>query len=601
MLGLKKNIKKGRLFLFLNLFILLGLSANGWCAAHLEAVRVSDYVTYTHINFEFSSKYVRGEVFRLTDEHLIVKVRGFTAGSYPDDYSVDSFALDKIAFSRDNRHDQLTITIPLNSKVNTDNIHYNFWDYMLTIDLPLIHPNNTRIPQLEAIRRFKQSGGKVVVIDPGHGGHDPGAQAGYAIARGIPRMNEKTLALDMANRLKTLFDNDPTVNAFLTRVDDYLPVPFGLKGKKRDDYRRESLRYRVQLAKEYLGDVYISIHLNAPPRYVSHYRPRGFEIYYLSDERVDDVFNQDLEDLKALQEEEEQKQETTQDDELLSIISTLKRDKVPADSKFLAGYILEEVDNLPGIVMRQPAMKPNRFIVLQQPNMPSVLVELGFITHPKDHAYYRTAENRNSMAMALYKAIVRKPTGQLPDSVIAMMKEQEALKTTPAVSSNPRYHIVRRNETLSTIAQKYGVSTSSLRSLNRNVIGRRSLIHVGDKLRIPSDAHSSSGSSTQTISYKVRSGDTLAEIAKKYNTDVSTIMRLNNKRSSRIYPNDVLTIKPGNRTTTYASARPIRIKVRAGDTLGKIAHRYNTTVRRLQQANRIRGTLIHPGQSLLIP
>jgi len=566
----------------------------------LEEVRVSDYPAYTNICMEFSGKYIHGEVIPLTASHLMVKLSGIQLGSVDSELSFRSEALSKIVFSTEGN--SLIVTIPLKENVNAKEIQWHFWDDILTIDLPLLRPNTNGAPSLDKIESFKQSGGKIVVIDPGHGGFDPGAEGGYAVSP--PRMNEKTLTLDMAKRLKKQFDNDPNVNAYLTRNADYLPIPFGAQGKTRKDFIRESLRYRVELAKEYRGDVYISVHFNAPPPRTSHRTVRGYEIYYLGDDYVDNVHNRDLEDLKTLETDRQW------DGNLPAIISSLKRDNVSYNSKVLAIDITEELKKISGVVLREPAIKPNRYIVLQQPNMPSVLLELGYITHPVDHAFFAKESNRDSIVEAVYESVAKKffhPTEEMSAIVLSEMEKLESKRPPSSMTANADNdeYIVKSNDTLASIARKYGATVSTLRNANRNVIGRSNLIRKGESLRIPSNARRQSSSPQKTeskpIIYTVRPGDSLEKIAIRYHTSIDEIKRLNNKKSNSLYPRDKLTVVPGKETVQFAAARPQRYTVRDGDTLGKIADRYKTTVRSLQRANRIKGTMIHQGQSLIIP
>ena len=100
------------------------------------------------------------------------------------------------------------------------------------------------------------------------------------------------------------------------------------------------------------------------------------------------------------------------------------------------------------------------------------------------------------------------------------------------------YYTVQTGDTLSEIAQRYGTTVSAIASLNG--ISNPNLIYVGQVLRIPS---SSGGSSSGTISYTVKSGDTLSEIAQRYGTTVSAIASLNGiSNPNLIYVGQVLQI-----------------------------------------------------------
>ncbi len=588
---------------FLLFFILLFLPAiQAEAAPTLKGVWVSDYVTYTHICLKLDSRSFSADVVTLTDEHIMITVANGKQGDFSREYSVDSVTIDKLVISEERKKGELVITVPFNDNVNLKGMEWHKWDYMITVDIPLIRPNHSRIPTEEYLHDFKLNGGKVVIIDPGHGGFDPGAEARITKT---PRMQEKDLALDISRRLKNKFDDDPMIASYLTRDGDYLPVPFGAKGSgsknRMKDYIRESLWYRQQLAKEYRGDIYISVHFNAPHPRTSHWAARGFEIYYLGEDKLDEVYNRDLEALKEMHNEIEE------EDGLLSFVSQLKRDKIPYDSMMVAGYITQEVKNVPGMVLRDPALKPNRFIVIQQSNMPSVLVECGFITHPTEHEFFRADKNRDRFVKAVYDAVRKfiNPTDHIPVLTLLEEQQKELIKPKTASSSPPSYiyYNVRRGDSLSKIAQNYNTSVATLRRLNGRVIGRGDTIRVGAKLKIPQSGKTPSiPPSAKPITYTVQRNDTLGKIAQKFDTDVTTIKQLNNKRTNTIYRNEKLKIMPGvKRGSSLASAKPSTYTVQSNDTLGKIADRFNTTVKALQNANNIRGTIIHKGDKLFIP
>jgi membrane-bound lytic murein transglycosylase D len=102
---------------------------------------------------------------------------------------------------------------------------------------------------------------------------------------------------------------------------------------------------------------------------------------------------------------------------------------------------------------------------------------------------------------------------------------------------------VRRGDTLSRIASRHGTTSASIARWNN--ISERSLIHPGQRLTIHCGQRVSGGGSSggsQKVAYKVRRGDTLSAIARRYNTSVRSICRWNQLPSVRIYPGDTLTI-----------------------------------------------------------
>jgi len=151
-------------------------------------------------------------------------------------------------------------------------------------------------------------------------------------------------------------------------------------------------------------------------------------------------------------------------------------------------------------------------------------------------------------------------------------------------------YVVRSGDTMWDIARAFGTSVDQLRRIN--YIERGSRIYVGQKLKIPSSASklaemsvskSSRGpSSSSSQTYKVRAGDTLWDIARANGTTTAYLRQINGLgRSSRIYPGQILRIG-GDGGQGYVTYR-----VRRGDTLSKIARRYGTSISRILAANGI--------------
>jgi len=177
-------------------------------------------------------------------------------------------------------------------------------------------------------------------------------------------------------------------------------------------------------------------------------------------------------------------------------------------------------------------------------------------------------------------------------------------------------HRVRRGETLSSIARKYGVSLSAV--LDANKIGRSRRIYAGQTLTIPVPALRSAAKSKPASlaansarrivkespdKYLVREGDTLWEIAEAYGVSIGDIKRLNGISSNSLYAGHWLRIPASGQAgsnddpvVTYDTYR-----VRRGDNLTRIAIKHGTTVEAIKGANNMRSSTIYPGMSLKIP
>ncbi|MFH2068741.1 MAG: LysM peptidoglycan-binding domain-containing protein [Candidatus Omnitrophota bacterium] len=162
-----------------------------------------------------------------------------------------------------------------------------------------------------------------------------------------------------------------------------------------------------------------------------------------------------------------------------------------------------------------------------------------------------------------------------------------------AGSAQAETYRVKSGDTLGNIAAKHGVSVSRLKAWNGLKNDR---IYVGQKLQINQIG------SAQAETYRVKSGDTLTKIAAKYGTSVSRLKAWNGLKKDHIYVGQKLQIRP---TQSTAESKNYTIRrdyytVRKGDNLSKIAARSHTTVKNLIQLNRLKSTVVQPGQRLLI-
>jgi len=148
-------------------------------------------------------------------------------------------------------------------------------------------------------------------------------------------------------------------------------------------------------------------------------------------------------------------------------------------------------------------------------------------------------------------------------------------------------YTVKRGDTLGEVGEQFGVTARELRQWNSL---KNSRILVGQRLTV----YPRTGAAGTKVTYRVRRGDTLGEIAKKYGVSVANLKQWNGLRSNIIEINQRLTVYEGGEPTA------ISYRVKRGDTLGKIAQQYGVTVGDLQTWNRLRSTRIKTGQKLTI-
>ncbi len=149
------------------------------------------------------------------------------------------------------------------------------------------------------------------------------------------------------------------------------------------------------------------------------------------------------------------------------------------------------------------------------------------------------------------------------------------------------YYRVRRGDNLSVIADRLGVNVSDLKRINGI---RGSKILVGQKLK-----YRTSGS---VVHYRVKRGDNLTEIARRYKVSVSQLKSMNNLRSNRIYIGQKIKVVTDRAPSSIAFKK---YRVRRGDNLTAIARRFNTSIGQIKTVNSIRGSALYAGQVIKIP
>lgn len=166
--------------------------------------------------------------------------------------------------------------------------------------------------------------------------------------------------------------------------------------------------------------------------------------------------------------------------------------------------------------------------------------------------------------------------------------ELPKIRAPRSIASNQTRHKVRRGENLSVIARRYGISLSSLKRIN-NIRGSR--IYIGQRLTLPGSSRAIS-SIQRSKTHRVSRGENLSLIAKKYAIRVSDIKKANKMRGSRIFPGQKLEI-PGSSIVTY--------RVRSGDNLSTIARRFGVSVDDIRRRNGLSNNIIYANQKLSIP
>lgn len=221
-----------------------------------------------------------------------------------------------------------------------------------------------------------QGEGRVVVIDPGHGGIDPGAVTEAGVM-------EKEIALAFARRVAERLSQVPGVTVHLTRQDD----------------RFLSLNHRIRIARAYGADLFVSVHADAAPQdWV-----RGATVYTLS-ESPSDAEAAALAARENLADSVSGAIEPERQEEVSGILADLMRKETKALSHAFAETLIARMAT--AVRMNSNPHRYARFRVLMANDIPSVLLELGYLTNADDTKALLTPEWRERASAAVADAVV---------------------------------------------------------------------------------------------------------------------------------------------------------------------------------------------------
>jgi N-acetylmuramoyl-L-alanine amidase len=307
-----------------------------------------------------------------------------------------------------------------------------------------------RSGNLQAVKRaseeYKPGRDVVVAIDPGHGGHDPGAI-------GKMRTREKDVALQISKTLAARINAEPGMRAVLVRQGDYYV-----------DHRR-----RMEIARKNKADLFISVHADA----VDDRRAYGASVYALSLKGASDEAARQLAERENASVRVGGVTLGDKDEVLASVLLDLSQSAALSASLDVGAKVIAELARI-GKVHRRTVQQAG-FLVLKSPDMPSILVETAYISNPKEEKNLRDRNHQGRLADAILAGVrsyfyVNPP----PDTRIAM-----DIRRTPVKQVR---HVIARGDTISEIAERYNVSASAIRAANKLANDK---IRVGQTLSIP--------------------------------------------------------------------------------------------------------------------
>ncbi|KAF0283603.1 N-acetylmuramoyl-L-alanine amidase [Spiribacter roseus] len=413
---------------------MLPLAGAALGATLVEDVRTWDGPSHTRVVFDLS-RAPDHRLFTLTDPHrAVIDLHGGRISADQVEGIRDEGPIRRV---RSGRRDQgVRIVLDLDRAVAAESFTMTPNDtggHRLVVDLSDPQPNT-------AVRRAPDQAAEpfVVAIDAGHGGKDPGAI-------GAAGTYEKGIVLSVARKLADRIDAIQGLESVLIRDGDYYI----------------GLRERTRKAQAAGADLFVSLHADA----FHDRRVRGSSVFVLSrngatsemarmlarrENRADRIGGVSLAD---------------KDEQVASVLVDLSRAHTVEESLDVADVLFKKLDTLGDV--HGTGVEQAGFAVLKSLDMPSVLVELAFISNPEEERRLKSSSYQHQLAAGLTEGV---------------RAYVEQTRPALALSGGDEEYRVRPGDTLSDIAQRHAVSVSELRRANE-LAG--STIVAGHTLRIP--------------------------------------------------------------------------------------------------------------------
>ena len=408
-----------------------------------------------------------------------------------------------------------------------------------------------------------------IAIDPGHGGKDPGA-----IGKNLG-IYEKNVTLSIARELKALLDKDPNFKGVLTRSSDYyISVP-----------------ERSEIARKYKANFLVSIHADSS----LNSDQRGASVWVLSNRRANDEMGQWLED------DEKRSELLGGAGKVLSNNNDKYLDQTVLDLQFghsqrtgyeLGNSILRRFARVTSLSRSTP--QHASLGVLRSPDIPSVLVETGFLSNMEEEQKLNTIAYRRRIAYMIYEGLVAYRNGNLKAIAVPPSDEQDSKstksndknKSDPAsdVKDSGIRHKVKPGESIGSLANKYDVKVSEIIELNKL---KRKELWLNETIKIPDNDKSkkaeeptkkeeknneksdrTSDVKDSGVRHKVKPGESIGSLANKYDVKVSEIIELNKLKRKELWLNETIKI-PDNGKGKKVEEKPKSDDKTKADNKGK--------------------------------
>jgi N-acetylmuramoyl-L-alanine amidase len=361
----------------------------------------------------------------------------------------------------------------------------------------------------------------IIIIDPGHGGEDPGAV-------GKSRTYEKNVVLSIGREIKKAINKMPGYRAVLTRDGDYYV----------------SFRKRLQKAKDLGASLFISVHADA----ARNRSAKGGSVYCLSTGAASNeaakllAKNENLSDILGGVPDSEGNNESNQ------IIMNMFQTNTINLSKIYAGIVMKHLD--PVNCLKYKSVQEAPFRVLKLPDIPAVLVETAYISNPQEERLLKQSSFQKKLATAIAFSTREylSGTSTVPLSEDASKKDDETDKAYKKQNNDEittTYYKIKRGDTLFSVAGHCNTNVAVLLKLNNLKLedplfaGRKIMVPVNkteneEKIRVAALEQKDKSNVRKKPSriYKVKKGDTLFLLAKNNSTTVQELLKLNNMKST---------------------------------------------------------------------
>ena len=415
-----------------------------------------------------------------------------------------------------------------------------------------------------------------IAIDPGHGGKDPGA-----IGKNLG-IYEKNVTLSIARELKALLDKDPNFKGVLTRSSDYyISVP-----------------ERSEIARKYKANFLVSIHADSS----LNSDQRGASVWVLSNRRANDEMGQWLED------DEKRSELLGGAGKVLSNNNDKYLDQTVLDLQFghsqrtgyeLGNSILRRFARVTSLSRSTP--QHASLGVLRSPDIPSVLVETGFLSNMEEEQKLNTIAYRRRIAYMIYEGLVAYRNGNLKAIAVPPSDEQDSKSTksndknteksdrTSDVKDSGVRHKVKPGESIGSLANKYDVKVSEIIELNKL---KRKELWLNETIKIPDNGKGKKveekpKSDDKTKADNKGKNSKIVEAEKAVSKKDQKQEKAENKKEPEKKGNDKKdTSSKGNEKKNDGKKEtPLYHTVKADQTIYAISREYNVPVNRLLKLN----------------